>query len=257
MKRVIVIALTFVVAVFAVEIGGFGGPMVTGMMPDFGDLNVELERYNGTFFGGTSGPEFSGPMILIGGTGKGIIEGFSVGGWGGGFFKEANGDSSKAVLGYGMGYADFGYHFNIANILLVGPSLQLGGGGMGLHIGKFSSGGGFGDPDGGGGSGDDFFDDDESYDVGKGFVAVGASADVTLLFPMNERKTAYGGITLKGGYLYPVYESDWWDEDGASIPKEDVNFSMTGPYASIGVVFGGKSSGDWWEEEEDDDWEEW
>jgi len=126
---------------------------------------------------------------------------------------------------------------------------------MGLHIGKFRSGGGFGDPDTGGNN-DDFFDDDESYDVGKGFINVGASADITLLFPINERKTAYGGITVKGGYLYSVYESDWWDEDGMSIPKEVVSFNMDGAYASVGVVFGGKSSDDW-REEEDDDWEEW
>jgi hypothetical protein len=252
MRRAIVIALVLVVAAFAVEIGGFGGPMVIGLLPNYDDLNAELASYNTEHFGGTSGPEFSGPMILLGGQGKGLVEGFTVGGWGGGFFKETNGDSSKAILGYGMGYADFGYHFNIANILLIGPSLQLGGGGMGLHIGRFRSGAGFGDPSDGLDN-EDFFDDDESYDVGKGFVSVGASADVTLLFPMNERKTVFGGITVKAGYLYPVYESDWWDEHGSSIDKQAVDFNMDGPYASVGVVFGGSSV----DYDEDEEWEEW
>jgi hypothetical protein len=250
MRRAIVIVVVLVAAAFAVEMGGFGGPMVIGLLPNYDDLNTALGEFNTRNYNGTDGPEFSGPMILLGGQGKGLVEGFTVGGWGGGFFKEANGDSSKALLGYGMGYADFGYHFNIANILLIGPSLQLGGGGMGLHIGRFRSGAGFGDPDDDDFDNDDFFDDDESYDAGKGFVAVGASADVTLLFPMNQRKTVFGGITAKAGYLYPVYDSDWWDENGDA---RTVDFTMAGPYASIGVVFGGSSQ----DYEEDEEWEEW
>ena len=255
MRRAIVIALVVVTAVFAVKVGGLGGPMVVGLMPNYDDLNAELDRYNTEHFEGTSGPEFSGPMFLIGGQGRGFVEGFSVGGWGAGFFKEANGDSSKAVLGYGMGYGEFGYHFNIANIILIGPAVQIGGGGMGLHIGRFRPGAGFGEPSDGDTDNDDFFDDDESYDVGKGFVNVGAAADITLLFPMNERKTVFGGINVKGGYLYPIYESDWWDEHGVSIPKEVVDFSMDGPFVSVGVVFGGSSRD--YDYEEDEEWEEW
>jgi len=253
MKRAIVIALIAVVAAFAVQAGGFGGPMAMGMMPSFEGLNAELVRYNDTFFGGSRGPEFSGPLFFIGAQGSGFIEGFSIGGWGAGFFKEATGDSCKAIIGYGMGYADFGYHFNIADILLIGPSLQLGGGGMGLHIGRFRSGAGFGSPTDDGTDNDEFFEDDESYDVGKGFVNAGACVDITFLFPANERKTAFGGLNVKGGYLYPIYESDWWDEHGYSIDKDAVSFSMDGPFVSVGVVFGGSSH----DETNDDEWEEW
>jgi hypothetical protein len=117
MKRAIVIALAAVVAAFAVQAGGFGGPMAMGMMPSFEGLNAELGRYNDTFFGGSRGPEFSGPLFFIGGQGKGFVEGFSVGGWGAGFFKEATGDSCKVIMGYGMGYGEFGYRFNIADIV--------------------------------------------------------------------------------------------------------------------------------------------
>lgn len=253
MKRAIVIALAVVTAAFAVQAGGFGGPMAMGMMPSFEGLNAELARYNDTFFGGSRGPEFSGPLFFIGAQGSGFIEGFSVGGWGAGFFKEATGDSCKVIMGYGMGYGEFGYRFNIADIVLIGPSLQLGGGGMGLHIGRYRAGAGFGSPTDDGTDNDEFFEDDESYDVGKGFVNAGACVDITFLFPTNERKTAFGGLNVKGGYLYPIYDSDWWDEHGYSIDKDAVSFNMDGPFVSVGVVFGGSSR----VETNDDEWEEW
>jgi len=239
MKQAVVIALIFAAAALAGEVGGFGGPMVIGGMPDFDDLNAELANYNCVYFGGSRGPGFSSPAFFIGGQGKGFMSGFCVGGWGGGFFQEANGDSSKAVIGYGMGYAEFSYHLNIADVLLVGPAVQLGGGGLGLHIGRYRAGGGFGSPDGDGDDNDDFLDDDESYDIGKGFVNVGGAAEATLLFPLNERKTAFGGLNVKGGYLYAIYDSDWYDEHGGVVDRDAVKFNMNGPFISVSVVFGG------------------
>lgn len=254
MKRTLVstavVAMALMAGVsFATEIGGLGGPMVIGLMPSFSALNTELNDYNAEFFGGSSGPEFSGPMFMIGGQGSGFIEGFSIGGWGGGFFQEATGDSSKAIIGYGMGYGEFGYRLNFFDLIWVKPAVILGGGGLGLHIGRYRSGGGFGDPDDI--DNDDFFSSAESYQAGKGFVNVGALADVTLMFPMNERKTAFGGLNVKGGYLYAIYDSDWWDEHGRSFDTPSFNFN--GPFLSVGVVFGGSGDTDW---ADDDDWDE-
>jgi len=254
MKRTLVCAiLILAVAGFATEAGGLGGPMVIGLLPSFSDLNAELDSYNTEHFGGSSGPELSGPMIFLGGQGSGFIEGFSVGGWGGGFFKEANGDSSKALIGYGMGYGEFGYRVNLFDLVWIKPALVLGGGGVGMHIGRYRSGGGFGDPSDDFDN-DDFFSDDESYQVGKGLVSVGALVDATLVFPMNDRKTAFGGLSVKAGYLYPVYESDWYDEHGNSIDKDAVRFSPSGPFASVGVVFGGQGTSKDYDEDWDEEW---
>ncbi|MBN2379605.1 hypothetical protein JXM67_07375 [candidate division WOR-3 bacterium] len=253
MKRTVVCAiLMMAIFAFATEAGGLGGPMVIGLMPSFSEFNAALDSYNTEYFGGARGPEFSGPMFFIGGQGSGFIEGFSVGGWGGGFLKEATGDSSKALIGYGMGYGEFGYRLNLFDIAWVKPTLLVGGGGLGMHIGRYRSGGGFGDPDDDGIDNDDFFSDEESYQAGKGFVNVGAAADVTLLFPMNERKTAFGGVSVKGGYLYAIYDSDWWDEHGRSFESPAFNFN--GPFLSVGVVFGGASETKDYDEDWDEEW---
>lgn len=257
MKRGIVIALIAVTLAFAIEAGGFGGPMVVGMMPDFDDLNYQLSLYNTNTYGGSSGPEFSGPTFFLGGQGAAMVEGVSIGGWGGGFFKEAKGDSSKAILGYGMGYGEFGYRFNFFDILWVKPAMLIGGGGVGLSITKYRSSGGFGDPDGGE-SGDGFFPDfNEGYGLGKGFVNLGAVADLAVVFPMGAKSSAFSGINLKAGYLYAIYDSDWYDENFVVFEHPEFNFN--GPFVSLGVVFGGRGeTGDWFDDDgEDEDWEEW
>jgi hypothetical protein len=254
MKKALILALLITTAAFAVQAGGFGGPMVIGLMPDYDAFNVALDNFNTIYYGGSEGPAFSGPMILIGGQGAGFVQGFSAGGWGGGFFQEATGDSSKAFIGYGMGYGSFGYRFNILDFIWIRPTVELGGGGIGLHIGRYRSSGGFGDPDNGSDN-DDYWEDDESYQAGKGFVSVGAAADVTVLIPINKRKTSFAGLNVKGGYLYPVYDSDWFDEHG---DIRQVNFTMQGPFLSVGVVFGGKSRNGDYDEYDDyeDQWEE-
>ncbi|MBD3285412.1 hypothetical protein GF359_03220 [candidate division WOR-3 bacterium] len=249
MKRTLLSAVLVLTAVgFATESGGLGGPMVVGVLPDYGAFNAALDTFNTRNYGGTQGPEFSGPMIFIGGQGYGFVEGFSVGGWGAGFFKEATGDSSKAVVGYGMGYGEFGYRINLFDLVWLKPALLLGGGGMGLHIGRYRSSGGFGDPSDDFDN-DEFFSSEESYQAGKGFVNVGALVDATLVFPMNDRKTALGGLNVKAGYLYAIYDSEWWDEDGYA---RNVDFNTNGPFLSVGVVFGGKGNQDYdegWDEE--------
>lgn len=253
MKRAFLLIALAITAGFAVEAGGFGGPMVMLTLPDMDSLNAELNEFNTREYDGSNGPAFSAPLIWLGGQGSAMIEGVSIGGWGAGFFQEATGDSSKAVIGYGMGHGEFGYRFNFFDFLWVKPAVEIGGGGLGLYIGRFRASQGFGEPSDGN---EDFFDDQENYSVGQGFVNIGASLDVTVVFPMNPNKTAFSGINVKGGYLYPVYQSDWWDETGTAISKEAVPFNPGGMFASIGVVFGGKGDTESWNDDEDV-WEEW
>ncbi len=252
MRWLIVIGLLCVVASgTAAELGGWGGPMVMGMMPSFRALNDTLDAYNTRAYGGSEGPAFSGPVIFLGGQGSGMVEGVSIGGWGGGFFKEATGDSSIAFLGYGMGYGEFGYRFNIANVLLLGPMIEIGGGGVGLTVSRYRS-GGFGEP----GPGYDPFD--ESYNLGKGFVNIGAAVDVAGLLPSNPARTAFIGLNLKAGYMYTLYDTGWWDEYAQFMDAPQL--AMSGPFVTLGVVFGGKTDthfDDWGDMDDEDEWEGW
>lgn len=250
MKRIVLIALMVSSAAFAVELGGFGGPSVTGMLIDFGDLNAELNKYNTNFYGGSQGPELTSPVFMIGGEGAGTLEGFSVGGWGAGFFQDAHGDSSKVMMGYGMGYGEFGYSFKLFNVLRVRPLVEVGGGGIGLNISRYKS-GGFGDPSD---TGTSFFDDN-SYNLGKGFVNIGGAAEIALLLPMDSKGYSFGGLSLKIGYLYTVWDSGWFDQHGGSYSEPAT--SLQGPFASLSALFGGSvrflDNGT----DEEDGWEDW
>ncbi len=251
MKKVLMLALLLISAGFAFEIGGFGGPSAAAMLINFDDLNAELDKYNTNYYSGSQGPELKSPVFFIGGEGAGTLEGFSVGGWGAGFFQDAHGDSSKVMMGYGMGYGEFGYSFNFFKVLRIRPLLEIGGGGMGLNISRYR-GGGFGEP----GDTATSFWDDNSYSLGKGFINVGAAAEIALLLPMDQAGYSFGGLSLKAGYLYTVWDSGWFDQNGEYFYEPAT--SLQGPFLELSALFGGSSkifedSGDGI----DDDWEDY
>lgn len=222
------IAVLVAVAAISLQAGGYGGPIFLSLMPNFDDLNDELQEYNSNCYNGSDGPEFSSPMVFIGGQGKGFIENFSVGGWGCGFAKEAYGDSTSATIGYGMGYGEFGYNYIPNEYVSMGPILLIGGGGIGIEIRKYRR-EGFGNRK--------VKNDAESYSAGKGFFNIGFGGEVTFYLPVSPNRTSYGGLNIKAGYIHTLFETDWHDDNGGStsIPE----FKTAGPFISASLVFGG------------------
>lgn len=244
MKRAVIIGIALVAAVFGFKTGGWGGITVSGFLPELSNLNTRLTEINRDL-GATDNIEFSAPLFMIGGHGCGQIGPVTIGGGGAGFGVREKTDTLSARIRYGMGYGEIGFQVEPLRWLWIRPCLSIGGSGFDIELDEWR--GEFGE-----------IPEDTLY-VPYHYLASAWSFNVgaalVLEFNLPITKSGFVGLEIKGGYLYPLYTSDWRDQDGLTV-KEVEGFGIYGPYVQVAVNFGRSGELDLsWETE--DDWEDY
>lgn len=219
--KVLVVSVMSVAAAFAYP-AGWGGLGVTGMLVDVDGLNDSLRTINQDILGGSRTLGFDTPFYSIGGQGGGEIGLFSLGAWGGGFFKTAEADALEASLGYAAGSVDLGVNFKPADWVWIRPCLDAGGAVFALELAEI----------GGGEAGDAL---EEPYRSSLKGWQIAAGGGVALQFNVSSGKRSLVGLMLKAGYLYPVYSS-WRDSNDRSIDPIS-GFGLHGAYLRAGINF--------------------
>jgi len=245
-KKVIIICAGLIAVAFGFKIGGWGGITATTCFIELRDLNSELTRINHEHVQGSDNINFSSPLLMIGGHGYGQVGSMVFGGGGGGFASRQRADSLSAKLGYGFGYGEVGFQFEPLTWLWIRPSLSLGGSGFEIELNERVA--GFGDPP------EDTLYVPYHFTATAGAFTAGAGLTVHLNLPITS--ATFLGLELKGGYLYPLYTSDWYDEDGL-VRSEIEGFGIYGPYAQVALNFGRSGEIDLIWEEVDDEWEDY
>ncbi len=228
MKKFFIAFLAAASLAFAMEVGSWGGFSFTGLLSDLEELNSTLADIDQDL-GGGGNLEFTSPLFVLGGEGGLRFGVLTVSAWGGGFSKQAWGDTTYASLGYGMGYAEVGVQWDPARWLSIRPAVELGGAGLELEIRERY--GGFGGPD-------DTLYEPYRYAATAGQGNIGGSLAVQFNIPVGER--GYVGISLKGGYLYPVIKPRWHDFEGERIASPAPSFGINGPFLTLGVNLGAR-----------------
>ncbi|MBN2381218.1 hypothetical protein JXM67_15570 [candidate division WOR-3 bacterium] len=243
MKKVVTISLILVAVLFAFKAGGWGGLTVSGFFPDLSGLNAEITRINHEYVGGTDEIRFNSPLFMIGAHGCGQIGPLTIGGGGAGFGIREQGDTLSAHLRYGMGYGELGFQIEPYRWLWIRPCLQIGGSGFEIELDEII--GSIGDP-----LQDTLYAPYHHLTTAWSFD-LGAALALHLNLPITG--AGFVGLEIKGGYLYPMYTSEWRDENNMTR-REIEGFGIFGPYVQIAVNFGRSADVDlsW----EDDDWED-
>jgi len=245
MKKIIIASLVIIGIGFGFKIGGWGGITVSGIMPELSALNTEITDVNYREVGGTDQITFTNPFLMVGGHGYGQVGQVVFGGGGAGFAVREKGDSLSARIGYGFGYGEVGFQFEPLNWLWIRPMLSLGGSGFEIELNERVA--GFGEPP-----------DDTLYVPYHHLVTAGAfnaGAALAVNFNLHMTSATFIGVELKGGYQFPLYVSDWFDQDGL-IRDEVEGFGIYGPYAQVSVNFGRSGEVDLIWDETDDEWDD-
>jgi len=245
MRKVLFAVIVLIAVAFGFKAGGWGGVTISGLLPNLENLNSELTRINQTYVNGTDEIGFSAPEFMIGGHGYGQIGQIIVGGGGSGLGVREKGDSLSARLNYGMGYAEAGFQIEPLRWLWIRPSITLAGSGFEIELNEFY--GDFGDPP------EDTLYSPYRYVASAGSFNAGAALALEFNLPISG--ATFIGLELKGGYLYPLFKTDWYNEDGLVV-NEVEGFGIFGLFFEASVNFGrsGELDASW---EQDDDWEDY
>jgi len=206
---------------------GFGGPMAMAFLPDMTGVN--------TFLSENSLPSMGDVLLGVGGGGRGgVIGGPVFGGSGWGLFALSANEDRSAELVFGGGGVDVGYAVggDESSVLTLGA--VLGGGANVLSVSLPAA-----DPEAISSNG--LVIESKTREIGRaiGFVQPYLSMAAQFL--------PWMGFELRVGYVFPVFGVDFGG--GVAIPASRLDLS--GPTVSVGLTFGGISSGE--EREEDDD----
>lgn len=218
MKKAIFLVLILAVAVFA-QGRGYGGFVLSYMMPDFDALNEELSDVQGM---ARIEDDY---IITYGGGGWGGGKHLMFGGWVFGGSRKFDGDSVSVKMEYSGGFFEPGYFINIYKGFGVMPSVGIGGTGVNLKLRPKL--------------GDVSFD---SLLVNPGrtsevdYTTFTVAPSFTILIPIE-----FIAIQLKGGYMWSPFGGEWSLEDGADL-RNAPQINPSGIYAQAGLLFGGGSN---------------
>jgi len=215
MKKAIFLALILAVAAFAAKGRGYGGFVLSYMMPDLSKLSSEFTAHGL--------PAVDDDIVTYGGGGWGGTN-LIVGGWVFGGGRRFDSDSVSVRMIYGGGFFEPGYFINIWKGFGIKPALGIGGTSINLKLRPK-----LGDIDFG-----DLLDDPaRTSEVNYGTFTV--APNLSILIPIE-----FIAIELKGGYMWSPFEGEWTLEDGADL-RFGPEINPSGIFASAGLLFGGGS----------------
>jgi len=214
MKKTIFLVLILAVAAFAAKGRGYGGFVLSYMMPDLSKLSSEFTAHGL--------PAVDDDIVTYGGGGWGGGDHLMFGGWVFGGSRKFDGDLVSVKMTYGGGFFEPGYFINIYKGFGVMPSVGIGGTGVNLKLRPKL--------------GDVSFD---SLLVNPGrtsevdYTTFTVAPSFTILIPIE-----FIAIQLKGGYMWSPFEGEWSLEDGADL-RLGPEINPSGIFASAGLLFGG------------------
>lgn len=214
MKKAIFLVL--ILAVAALGAKGYGGFVVSYMMPDFDALNEELRDVSGM---ARIEDDY---IITYGAGGWGGGDHLMFGGWGFGGGRRLDGDTVSVKMTYGGGFFEPGYFINIWKGFGIMPMVGIGGTAVTLKLRPR-----LGDID----FGELLDNPGRTSEVSFGTFTLAPS--LTILIPIE-----FIAIQIKGGYMWSPFSGEWSLEDGADL-RFGPEINPSGIFASAGLLFGG------------------
>ncbi len=215
MKKAIFLVLILAVAAFAAKGRGYGGFVLSYMMPDLSKLSSEFTAHGL--------PAVDENIITYGGGGWGGGN-LMVGGWGFGGGRRFDSDSVSVRMTYGGGFFEPGYFINIWKGFGIMPMVGIGGTAVTLKLRPR-----LGDID----FGELLDTPGRTSEVSYGTFTVAPA--LAILIPIE-----FIAIQIKGGYMWSPFSGEWTIEDGADLRKAP-EINPSGIYAQAGLLFGGGS----------------
>jgi len=213
MKKAIFLVLILSVAVFA-QGRGYGGFIVSYMMPDLADLSSEFTAHGL--------PAIEDEIITYGAGGWGGGKHLMFGGWGFSGGRKFDSDSVSVKMNYGGGFFEPGYFIDIYKGFGVMPSVGIGGTCVTLKLRPI-----LGDVD----FGDLLDNPGRTSEVSYSTFTLAPS--LTILIPIE-----FIAIQIKGGYMWSPFDGEWELADGADL-RDAPGINPSGIYAQAGLLFGG------------------
>ncbi|MEA3311262.1 MAG: hypothetical protein U9Q76_03475 [candidate division WOR-3 bacterium] len=215
MKKAVLLVAILVVAAFAAKGRGYGGFVLSYMMPDLSALSTEFEAHGL--------PAVDDDIITYGGGGWGGTN-LMVGGWGFGGARRFDSDSVSVRMTYGGGFFEPGYFINIWKGFGIMPMVGIGGTAVTLKLRPR-----LGDID----FGELLDTPGRTSEVSCGTFTVAPA--LAILIPIE-----FIAIQIKGGYMWSPFSGEWSLEDGTDL-RFGPEINPSGIFASAGLLFGGGS----------------
>lgn len=212
MKK-IALLLAFLAVVGLAQGRGYGGFVVSYMMPDLEGLNQRLSDQGL--------PEIDEQVLTFGGGGWGGSK-VMVGGWGFGGTQKVENEDITVKVSYAGGFFDPGYFINIYKGFGIKPSLGIGGTSVTLDLRPVL--------------GDIEFDSllvDPGRTTRVTYASFSLAPTLSILVPIK-----FVALELKGGYIWSPAQGEWELDDGTQV-RLGPQVSTSGPYASASILFGG------------------
>jgi len=203
---------------------GSGGPMVGLLLPNLQEVNA--------FLGDAGFGEIEGPVLAVGGGGRGgVVGGLSFGGLGWGGELRSRLLDKTTSLSYGFGGFDLGYVVGGSDRSFLTLGAVLGGGGMQVEIresplGEESLAASASSPSG-------IVITPEGLTFGRAFIGLLPYVSMEI-HPFD-----WIGFTVHFGYLLPVVPFDWSTQEGITVPAVD----PSGLFVGFSLSFGGVARG--------------
>jgi hypothetical protein len=205
MKKTIFTTLTFLMALtcsYAQENTSNKTRSMGGGGFTIGYGNMDVSKLQ--IFAPAGTPKFGNDMMVIGGTGHGIMNNFVIGGSGFGIVGDVmKSDSVRVSMGGGLGTFDFGYVIINKEKLKLFPMLGIGGGGFGVQMTRTKS----------LSAAQVSSNPAQEINVNQGGMVADISINLNVIPHLNydEKSKSYGGFMtgLKVGFVYGLPRSDW------------------------------------------------